>query len=77
MVNDKFISKFIPVILISLILILFISFIYTLISSIFSSKYRYIDMNNSSGTSYKCYYNDESKDLRCLIPVKVQQYTKD
>ena len=40
-------------------------------------KYLYVDMNNSNGTSNNCYYNDDSKDLRCMIPVKVQQYSKE
>ena len=40
-------------------------------------SYLYVDMNNSNGRSHYCYYDEESRDLRCMIPVKVQQYVKE
>ena len=36
--------------------------------------YSYVDMNNSSGKSHECYYDGNSRDIRCMISVKVQQY---
>ena len=40
-------------------------------------KYIYVDMYNENGISNNCYYDNNSRDLRCLIPVKVQQYTEE
>ena len=37
-------------------------------------RYLYTDMYNSNGASEKCYYDDNLRELRCVIPVKVQQY---
>jgi hypothetical protein len=41
------------------------------------NKYVYVDMYGSTGVSEKCYYDTKTRDLRCLIPVKVQQYTEE
>ena len=40
-------------------------------------SYLYVDMNDTNGKSYNCYYDENSRDLRCMIPVKVQQYTEE
>ena len=40
-------------------------------------KYVYVDMYESTGVSEKCYYDTKTRDLRCFIPVKVQQYTEE
>ena len=37
-------------------------------------EYSYIDMNDNNGKSSNCYYDRETRDLRCMIPVRVQQY---
>ena len=42
-----------------------------------NKKYVYVDMNGSTGTSSKCYYSESSRDMRCFIPVRVQQYTEE
>lgn len=76
MVNDKFIGKFIPTILGGLIFALILIFIYIVFTSLFVKKYDYIDMYGSHGTSDNCYYNEPSRDYRCMIPVKVQQFNK-
>ena len=47
------------------------------IAKLLTRKYIYVDMNGSTGSSYKCYYNEGSQDLRCMIPVKVQQYFRE
>ena len=41
------------------------------------NRYVYVDMYGSTGASENCYYNESSRDLRCMIPVKVQQYQKE
>ena len=40
-------------------------------------KYIYVDMYESTGVSEKCYYDNKTRDLRCMIPVKVQQYIEE
>lgn len=40
-------------------------------------RYIYVNMYNENGISNKCYYDTKTRDLRCLIPVKVQQYVKE
>ena len=39
------------------------------------TKYNYIDMNNQTGISYKCY--ETKRDILCEIPISVKQYYKD
>ena len=56
-------------------IILFLITISIIIKSI-KTEYSYIDMVDSTGVSTKCYYDDSSRDLRCLIPVQVKQYYK-
>jgi hypothetical protein len=34
-------------------------------------------MYESTGVSEKCYYDTKTRDLRCFIPVKVQQYIEE
>lgn len=64
-------------IIFSIILVLVIIHLGILIAEKFTKKYIYVDMNGSTGKSYECYYNESSRDLRCMIPVKVQQYTEE
>lgn len=54
-------------------LIIFTIFICNLIPKL-KKKYIYVDMNNSNGVSYSCYYDVNTRDLRCLAPIKVNQY---
>ena len=72
----KLLNKKVSVISIIWIILLNIISIILFKSYINNPKYKYRDMNNSIGTSTSCYYNEESRDLRCLIPVKVNQYYK-
>ena len=60
-----------------LAIILGIIFLGVTIAKLLLPKYSYVDMNGSSGTSNNCFYNESSRDLRCMIPVKVQQYNED
>ena len=40
-------------------------------------RYIYVNMYDENGISNKCYYDTKTRDLRCLIPVKVQQYIEE
>lgn len=75
--KDKFLTIVVPILLEVIIIILAICLIYSVLASIFLPKYEYIDMNGSSGISDKCYYDNNTKDMRCMIDVKVQQYTEE
>lgn len=67
--------------------IIVISFIITIIlgiillgvtiAKLLLPTYSYVDMYGSSGTSNRCYYDTDTRDIRCMIPVKVRQYSKD
>ena len=60
-----------------LAIILGIIFLGVTIAKLLLPKYSYVDMNGSAGISNNCYYDESSRDLRCMIPVKVQQYNKE
>lgn len=62
---------------ISILFVLIIIIIGIIIANKINKKYIYVDMYGSTGKSYECYYNESSRDLRCMIPVKVQQYTEE
>lgn len=64
-------------ILASILLVLLVVIIGILIAKKLNKKYVYVDMYESTGKSYECYYNESSRDLRCMIPVKVQQYSRE
>lgn len=74
--KDKFLTIVVPALLEVIIIILTIFLIYSVLASIFLPKYEYIDMYGSAGVSNKCYYDNNAKDMRCMIAVKVQQYSK-
>lgn len=61
----------------SIVFVLIIIYIGIMIANKLHKEYLYVDMNGSTGKSYDCYYNEQSRDLRCMIPVKVQQYTEE
>ena len=65
------------VVLFMIVIILGIIFLGVTIAKLLSPQYLYVDMNGSTGTCYNCYYDENSRDLRCMIPVKVQQYNKE
>ena len=58
----------------SILLVLIIIMIGILIANRINKKYVYIDMYGSNGKSSSCYYDNKTKDLRCMIPVQVQQF---
>ena len=48
-----------------------------LIATRMNKRYIYVDMYGTTGTSTHCYYDNNSRDLRCTMNVKVQQYTEE
>ena len=62
-------------ILCSIILVLGVIACGIKIAKLIRPKYIYVDMNDSTGTSYKCQYDKKTRDLRCMMSVKVKQYT--
>ena len=61
----------------SILFVLIIIILGVILAHKINKKYVYVDMNGSNGTSSKCYYSESSRDMRCLIPVKVQQYSEE
>lgn len=61
---------------ISVVVVMLLGELLLLNICLFTTKkeYSYIDMNGSAGTSSDCYYDENSRDLRCMIPVRIQQY---
>ena len=71
-VNKNVITGIISIVIVITLIILGIC-----LAKYLTRSYLYVDMNNSNGKSQYCYYDEESRDLRCMIPVKVQQYVKE
>lgn len=61
----------------SILFVLIIIILGVILAHKINKKYVYVDMNGSTGTSSKCYYSESSRDMRCFIPVRVQQYTEE
>jgi hypothetical protein len=63
---------------VSICSVIWIIIVLILFSLLFNKKpsYYYIDTNNNSGHSNKCYYNGNTRQIECLVPIKVQQYYK-
>ena len=61
----------------SILSVLIIIMIGIIIANKINKNYIYVDMYGSNGKSSSCYYDHETRDLRCMIPVKVQQYTEE
>ena len=61
----------------SILFVLIIIMLGIILAHKINKKYVYIDMNGSTGTSSKCYYSETSRDMRCMIPVRVQQYIEE
>lgn len=72
--RKHYISNFV---LILIFILLAINVAQIVLKQVNKHRYLYTDMNNSNGASEKCYYDTKSRDLRCMIPVKVQQYTEE
>lgn len=64
-------------VLILIFILLAINVAQIVLKQINKHRYIYVNMYNENGISNKCYYDTKSRDLRCLIPVKVQQYVKE
>lgn len=63
--------------LICIFILLAINVAQVVIKQVNKHRYIYVTMYNENGISNKCYYDTKTRDLRCLIPVKVQQYVKE
>ena len=63
--------------LIGIFILLTINVVLVVLNKVNKHKYVYVDMYESTGVSENCYYDEQSRDLRCMIPVKVQQYTEE
>lgn len=64
-------------VLLGIFILIILNVVQIVLKQVNKHRYLYTDMYNSNGASEKCYYDEESRDLRCLIPVKVQQYTEE
>lgn len=64
-------------VLFSILVVLITIYVGLIIANRLNRKYVYVDMYGSTGKSTKCYYDENAKDLRCMIPVKVQQYSRE
>ena len=69
-INKNVITGIIAILIVILMIILGI-----FIANKLTKRYLYVDMNGSNGVSNNCYYDENTRDLRCMIPVKVSQYT--
>lgn len=63
--------------LICIFILLAINVAQIVLNQLNKHRYIYVNMYNENGISNKCYYDIDTRDLRCLIPVKVQQYVKE
>ena len=63
--------------LIGIFILLIINVALVVLNKVNKHRYIYVDMYGSTGASEKCYYNEGSRDYRCMIPVKVQQYIEE
>lgn len=64
-------------VLILIFILLAINVAQIVLKQVNKHRYIYVNMYNENGISNKCYYDTKNRDLRCLIPVKVQQYTEE
>ena len=72
--RKHYISNFV---LILIFILLAINVLQIVLKQVNKNRYIYVNMYNENGISNKCYYDTKTRDLRCLIPVKVQQYVKE
>ena len=63
--------------LIGIFILLLINVAQIVLKQVNKHRYLYTDMYNSNGASEKCYYDDNLRELRCLAPIKVQQYIEE
>ena len=63
--------------LICIFILLAINVAQIVLKQVNKHRYIYVNMYNENGISNKCYYDTKSRDLRCMITVKVQQYTEE
>ena len=63
--------------LIGIFILLALNVLQIVLKQVNKHRYIYVNMYNENGISNKCYYDIDTRDLRCLIPVKVQQYVKE
>lgn len=63
--------------LICIFILLVINVAQIVLKQVNKHKYIYVDMYGSTGVSEKCYYDSDLREIRCVIPVKVNQYVKE
>ena len=71
---EKFLDKKIEIA--SAMWLLVFLYVITIMFTFKKNDYYYIDKNNNSGHSNKCYYNGNTRHIECLVPIEVQQYYK-
>ncbi len=71
---EKFLNK--KVSMASAIWLVIFLYVTTVMFTLIKNDYYYIDTNNNSGHSNKCYYNGNTRHIECLVPIEVQQYYK-
>ena len=71
----KLLNKKITVASVTWILIFFS--ILVIIFSLKKSSYAYIDTNNIFGRSEYCYYDGNTRELKCKVDIVVKQYNKE
>lgn len=61
------------------IILIVVTFIITLMvcKNINKKRYIYLDNTGSTGISDNCYYSEDSRTLRCIVSMEVQQYTEE
>lgn len=72
--RKHYISNFV---LICIFILLAINVAQIVLKQVNKHRYIYVNMYDENGISEKCYYDTKTRDLRCLIPVKVQQYIEE
>ena len=72
--RKNYISNFV---LILIFILLAINVAQIVLKQVNKHRYVYVDMYESTGVSEKCYYDNKTRDLRCMIPVKVKQYIEE
>lgn len=63
--------------LICIFILLLINVAQIVLKQVNKHRYLYVNMYNENGISNKCYYDIKTRDLRCLAPIKVQQYIEE
>lgn len=63
--------------LICIFILLAINVLQIVLKQVNKHRYLYVNMYDENGASENCYYDTKTRDLRCFIPVKVKQFSKE